>query len=118
MKKGWQTKKTSEIAWHSLGKMLDKVKNKGEPRPYLRNLNVRWFDFDLADVLEMRFLPNEEAKYTITKGDLVICEGGYSISLIFDCLSFHLPICNKVVQITLRDLREWLSFKRHGYPEL
>ncbi len=57
--------------------MLDKVKNKGEPRPYLRNLNVRWFDFDLTDVLEMRFLPDEKAKYTVTKGDLVVCEGGY-----------------------------------------
>src|ERR1700736_81671 len=77
MKKGWQTKKVSEIAEHSLGKMLDKVKNKGEPRPYLRNLNVRWFDFDLSDVLEMRFLPQESAKYTAIKGDVLICEGGY-----------------------------------------
>jgi type I restriction enzyme, S subunit len=77
VKKGWQTKKVSEIATHSLGKMLDKAKNKGDPRPYLRNLNVRWFDFDLSDVLEMRFLPEESAKYTAVKGDLLICEGGY-----------------------------------------
>jgi len=41
MKKGWETKRISEIARHSLGKMLDKSKNKGEPKPYLRNLNVR-----------------------------------------------------------------------------
>ncbi len=77
MKKGWQTKTVSEIAKHSLGKMLDKAKNKGEPKPYLRNLNVRWFDFDLSDVLEMRFLPEESAKYTAVKGDVLICEGGY-----------------------------------------
>ena len=77
MKKGWQTKKVSEIARHSLGKMLDKAKNKGEPQPYLRNFNVRWFDFDLSDVLEMRFLPEESAKYTAVKGDVLICEGGY-----------------------------------------
>lgn len=77
MKKGWQAKKVSEIAEHSLGKMLDKAKNKGEPRRYLRNLNVRWFDFDLSDVLEMRFLPQESAKYTAIKGDVLICEGGY-----------------------------------------
>ncbi|WP_407658008.1 restriction endonuclease subunit S [Hypericibacter terrae] len=67
----------SEIAECSLGKMLDKAKNKGEPRPYLRNLNVRWFDFDLSNLLEMRFLPEEAAKYRVAKGDLVICEGGY-----------------------------------------
>ena len=66
-----------EVAKHSLGKMLDKAKNRGEPRPYLRNFNVRWFGFDLSDVLEMRFLPEEEAKYTAVKGDLLICEGGY-----------------------------------------
>jgi len=77
MKKGWERKKVSEIAKHSLGKMLDKAKNKGELKPYLRNLNVRWFDFDLSDMLEMRFLPEEAARYTAVKGDVLICEGGY-----------------------------------------
>jgi type I restriction enzyme S subunit len=77
MTKEWQTKKLSEIAKHSLGKMLDKAKNKGEPQPYLRNLNVRWFEFDLSDVLEMPFLPAEAEKYTAVKGDVLICEGGY-----------------------------------------
>jgi hypothetical protein len=47
---------------HSLGKMLDKAKNKGEPQRYLRNFNVRWFGFDLSDLLEMRFLPEEAGK--------------------------------------------------------
>jgi len=77
MKTGWETKRVSEVAEHSLGKMLDKAKNKGELKPYLRNLNVRWFGFDLSDVLEMRFLPEETAKYTAVKGDVLICEGGY-----------------------------------------
>lgn len=74
---GWERERVSDIASHSLGKMLDKAKNKGEPRKYLRNLNVRWFEFDLSDLLEMRFLPEEEARYTVMKGDVVICEGGY-----------------------------------------
>jgi restriction endonuclease S subunit len=77
MRKGWERKRIAEIAQHSLGKMLDKAKNRGEPQPYLRNLNVRWFDFDLSDLLEMRFLPEEQERYTVRKGDLVICEGGY-----------------------------------------
>ncbi len=77
MRADWQRKKVSEIATHSLGKMLDKAKNKGELRPYLRNLNVRWFDFDLSDVSEMRFLPEEAARYTAVKGDVLVCEGGY-----------------------------------------
>ncbi len=57
--------------------MLDKSKNKGEPQRYLRNVNVRWFNFDLSDLLEMRFLPEEATRYTAIKGDVVICEGGY-----------------------------------------
>jgi type I restriction enzyme, S subunit len=74
---GWATKKVSEIAKHSLGKMLDKAKNKGEPQPYLRNLNVRWFEFNLSNLLEMPFLATEVEKYTAVKGDVLICEGGY-----------------------------------------
>jgi type I restriction enzyme S subunit len=77
VKAGWPRKRISEIAQHSLGKMLDKAKNKGVPQPYLRNLNVRWFEFDLSDVLEMRFLPEETARYTAVKGDVLVCEGGY-----------------------------------------
>src|ERR1019366_934165 len=45
--------------------------------PYLRNINVRWFTFDLSDLLQMPFLPEESAKYTAVKGDVLICEGGY-----------------------------------------
>ncbi len=37
-----------------LGKMLDKAKNRGTPQPYLRNVNVRWFSFNLDDMKEMR----------------------------------------------------------------
>lgn len=77
MKDGWERKRVSEIAQHSLGKMLDKAKNKGELKPHLRNFNVRWFDFDLSDVHEMRFTPPEATRYTVVAGDVVVCEGGY-----------------------------------------
>lgn len=59
-----------------LGKMLDKEKNTGSFRKYLRNINVRWFSFDISDLLEMKIENSEMDKYTISKGDLVICEGG------------------------------------------
>ncbi len=77
MKKGWEVKPVTAIAKHSLGKMLDKAKNRGTLRPYLRNLNVRWFEFDLSDLQEMRFLPEETDKFTAIKGDVLVCEGGY-----------------------------------------
>ncbi len=74
---GWEEKTVGEISEHRLGKMLDKKKNKGNLKPYLRNLNVRWFNIDLSDLLEMRFEQNEEDRYSVRKGDLLICEGGY-----------------------------------------
>ena len=74
---GWKVRRISEIAKHSLGKMLDKAKNKGTLQPYLRNINVRWFTFDLSDLLQMPFLPEESARCTAVKADVLICEGGY-----------------------------------------
>ena len=74
---GWVEKPVSDIADHCLGKMLDKAKNKGQLKPYLRNINVRWFNFDLDDMLEMPFEADEEERYTAKKGDVLICEGGY-----------------------------------------
>lgn len=74
---GWNIKQVSDIADTVLGKMLDKKKNKGTFKPYLRNLNVQWFDINTADLLDMRFEDSEYERYSIKKGDLVICEGGY-----------------------------------------
>lgn len=66
----------SKISDSRLGKMLDKTKNTGTLRKYLRNINVRWFSFDLTDLLEMKIEDDEIDKYSIQYGDLVICEGG------------------------------------------
>ncbi|MBK1706908.1 restriction endonuclease subunit S [Halochromatium glycolicum] len=77
MKKGWEVKTIAQIANHSLGKMLDKNNNKGTLKPYLRNLNVRWFGFDLNDVLKMKFEEHETDRYSAVRGDVLVCEGGY-----------------------------------------
>jgi type I restriction enzyme S subunit len=77
VKKGWEVKTIAQIANHSLGKMLDKNKNKGTLKPYLRNLNVRWFGFDLNDVLKMKFEEHEIDRYSAVRGDVLVCEGGY-----------------------------------------
>ncbi|MCP9904603.1 restriction endonuclease subunit S [Cyanobium sp. BA5m-10] len=73
---GWAWASVGTVANARLGKMLDKAKNKGVPRPYLRNVNVRWFDFNLSDLLEMRFEETELPEYELRDGDVLICEGG------------------------------------------
>ena len=72
----WAWVNVGAVANSRLGKMLDKAKNKGTPRKYLRNINVRWFDFDLSDLLEMRFEDSELPEFSLQRGDVLICEGG------------------------------------------
>ncbi len=72
----WRWVSVADVAEARLGKMLDKAKNKGTPRRYLRNVNVRWFDFDLSDLLEMRFEDSELEEFSLRTGDVLICEGG------------------------------------------
>jgi type I restriction enzyme S subunit len=73
---GWKRAPLGELADMCLGKMLDKNKNRGKLRPYLRNTNVRWYGFDLSDLLEMKFEDHEERRYSVSAGDVVVFEGG------------------------------------------
>lgn len=72
----WTTKPLTDVADFRLGKMLDEAKNKGDPFPYLANINVRWGEFDLSDLREMRFAHDEFERYGLKYGDIVMCEGG------------------------------------------
>ena len=73
---GWSWCLLPNISHSELGKTLDQAKNTGDLHPYLRSVNIRWDEVDLSDVNQMRFEPEEMDRYTITKGDLLICEGG------------------------------------------
>ncbi len=72
----WEQKPLGEVADFCLGKMLDQNKNRGEALPYLANINVRWGEFDFANLREMRFEPGEIDRYGLRFGDIVMCEGG------------------------------------------
>ena len=72
----WEWTRVGEVSDTCLGKMLDKQKNQGTNQFYLRNINVRWEGFELTDLLQMPFEANENERYSINYGDLVVCEGG------------------------------------------
>ncbi len=73
---GWAVKPLQEVAEFRLGKMLDEKKNRGEPLPYLANVNLRWGEFDLTNLREMRFEEHELETFGLKFGDIVMCEGG------------------------------------------
>ncbi len=73
----YPTAKFGEIADSRLGKMLSQVSKKGtDSRPYLRNANVLWGEFNLDDVFEMDFSAAERIEFALRPDDLLICEGG------------------------------------------
>ncbi|HCQ7477383.1 TPA: restriction endonuclease subunit S [Klebsiella michiganensis] len=72
----WEWVRFGTITTSRLGKMLDKAKNKGTPKKYIRNVNVQWDNISIDDVNEMKFEDNELSEFILRNGDLLICEGG------------------------------------------
>ena len=60
----------------ALGKTLDREKNEGSTVPYICALNVQDGWFDLSTIKYFRLREHEKERYSVYKGDLMICEGG------------------------------------------
>jgi len=75
--KKWPMVKFDSFGTCRLGKMLDKKRQLGNSlKPYLRNINVQWDRIDVHDLLEMDFSLEEQKKFSVSDGDVLICEGG------------------------------------------
>jgi type I restriction enzyme, S subunit len=75
--KGWEMKCVDEIADSRLGKMRDKQFITGNHlKYYLGNSNVKWFSFSFDKMEQMDFDDDEQLKYSLQYGDLLVCEGG------------------------------------------
>lgn len=76
MRKDWEVKKLGDVAISDLGKTLNKSKDTGVLLPYLCSINVQWNKIDLSTQKEALFEDSEINKYSVKKGDLLVCEGG------------------------------------------
>ena len=111
---GWTWASFGVIAGTQLGKMLSAKSRRGiQPRPYLRNQNVQWHRFDLADVARMDFSDAEAQKYRLRPGDLLVCEGGE----VGRCASWNRPAEEMYFQKALHRVRahpgvegRWLEY--------
>ncbi|BAU13038.1 type I restriction-modification system S subunit [Leptolyngbya sp. NIES-3755] len=73
----WKVKQVGDLFDAQLGKMLNKDSKTGKsPAKYLANRNVLWNKFDLTDLEWMDFSDEERKKFSLTLGDLLVCEGG------------------------------------------
>lgn len=74
--KGWLVKKLGELCKSDLGKTLNASKDTGKMRPYLCAINIHWNEIDLSTLKQTKFDDEELERYSVVKGDLLVCEGG------------------------------------------
>ena len=73
----WVAVPLGSVAFEAvLGKMLDRQKNRGQPRPYLGNVNLRWGSFNVDHGKTIPIEDHEVPRYGVRAGDLIVCEGG------------------------------------------
>ena len=76
MPDGWVVCQIKDLFLHNTGKALKKSNQIGVQQRYITTSNLYWNKFDLSDVRTMYFSEKELEKYTIKKGDLLVCNGG------------------------------------------
>ena len=72
----WKWVRLGEIFSHNTGKALNSSKTEGTKLTYITTSNLYWNRFELDNLKEMFFTDDEVEKYTVKKGDLLVCEGG------------------------------------------
>ena len=73
---GWCEVQLGDVFNHNTGKALNASNTEGSMKRYLTTSNVYWNTFDFTTVKQMYYKDSELDKCSITKGDLLICEGG------------------------------------------
>ena len=73
---GWIKTILGELFSHNTGKALNSSNKEGIFNDYLTTSNVYWNKFDFTVIKQMPFKESELDKCTVTKGDLLVCEGG------------------------------------------
>lgn len=76
MKENWTYRKLGEVCESELGKTLNSAIDTGKMFPYLCAINVMWDKIDISSLKETRFEEPELERYSVRKGDLLVCEGG------------------------------------------
>lgn len=72
----WSWTRMGELFQHNTGKALNGTNKDGEVLTYITTSNLYWNRFELDNLKSMPFTESEVEKCTVTKGDLLVCEGG------------------------------------------
>lgn len=72
----WRWCRLGTLFAHNTGKALNSANSEGTLMTYITTSNLYWDRFELDSLKEMPFTDSEIEKCTVTKGDLLVCEGG------------------------------------------
>ncbi|MDO4971225.1 MAG: restriction endonuclease subunit S [Bacteroidales bacterium] len=72
----WRWIRLGTLFQHNTGKALNASNKSGELKPYITTSNLYWNRFQLENLREMYFSQGEIDRYSVKKGDLLVCEGG------------------------------------------
>ena len=76
MPDSWRWVRLGTIFAHNTGKALKTTNTQGKKLTYITTSNLYWDRFELNSLKEMYFNELEIEKYSVKKGDLLVCEGG------------------------------------------
>lgn len=123
----WTWTRIGELFQHNTGKALNGTNKDGEVLTYITTSNLYWNRFELDNLKSMPFTESEVEKCTVTKGDLLICEGGdYGRAAIwnydFDIriqnhvhrLRAYLPLCTEYFYYVINFLKTTGLIKGKG----
>lgn len=111
---GWERKRIDEIGSVQLGRQRSPKDHAGpHMRPYVRAANITWSGWDLSDVKEMNFSPDEFEAFSLRPGDVLLNEGSGSAKEVGKPVVWNGEIEGACFQNTL------LRVRPQGYlPEL
>ena len=72
----WEWVRLGNLFSHNTGKALNSKEQEGKLLSYITTSNLYWDEFVLDNLKSMYFKDSEIVKCTVTKGDLLVCEGG------------------------------------------
>ncbi|MDI2076694.1 MULTISPECIES: restriction endonuclease subunit S [Bradyrhizobium] len=106
MPAGWSLRRVDEIGEVHLGRQRSPKDHIGpHMRPYLRAANVTWNGWDLSNVKEMNFSPDEFAAFSLRDGDVLLNEGSGSAKEVGKPAVWRCQIADVCFQNTLLRIR-------------
>jgi type I restriction enzyme S subunit len=103
---GWSLQRFDQIADIQLGRQRSPKDHAGlHMRSYLRAANITWKGWDLSDVKEMNFTPDEFKTFSLKNGDVLLNEGSGSAKEVGKPAVWRGQIANVCFQNTLLRVR-------------